>query len=98
MIPQIDKFPRLRRFTLGERIEHLILDLLELLVEAAFSRSKRAPLQRANLRLEVLRHLWRSAHELQVIPARRYEHGARMMDDLGRQVGGWLRSTVQREP
>ena len=67
VIPQIYKFPRLRRFTLGERIERSLLELLELLVEAAFSRSKRASLQQANLRLEVLRHLWRAAHELEVL-------------------------------
>jgi hypothetical protein len=40
-----------------------------------------------------MRHLWRLGHELQVLPTRRYEHGARLMDDLGRQIGGWLRST-----
>jgi hypothetical protein len=26
------------------------------------------------------------AHELQVISTRRYEHGARLMDELGRQI------------
>ena len=48
-------------------------------------------MQRANLQLEVQRHLWRLAYELQVIPQKRYEHGARLMEDLGRQIGGWLR-------
>jgi hypothetical protein len=98
VIPQLDKFPRLRRFTLGGRIERAVLEVLELLVEAAFSRSKRVPLQQANLRLEVLRHLWRAAHELEILSTRRYEHGARLMDDLGRQIGGWLRSTAPRDP
>jgi hypothetical protein len=32
-----------------------------------------------------VQHLWRLAYELQVIPIKRYEHGARLMDDLGRQ-------------
>jgi hypothetical protein len=95
LIPQLDKFPRSRRFTLGERLEGGLLETLELLVEAAYSgrSTKKAALQRANLRLEVMRHLWRLCQELQVIPTRRYEHGARLMDDLGRQIGGWLRST-----
>jgi 23S rRNA-intervening sequence protein len=92
LIPQLDKFPRARRFTLGERLESAVLEVLELLVEAAFSRAKEVPLQRANLRLETSRHLWRLAHELQIISARRYEHGARLMDELGRQIGGWLKS------
>ena len=67
LIPQLDKFPRSRRFTLGERVEGGLLEVLELLVEAAYSRNKDIPLRRANLRLEVVRHLWRLAHELKVM-------------------------------
>ncbi len=92
LIPQLDKFPRVRRFTLGERIETGLLRVLELLVEAAYSRNKDESLRRANLALEVVRHLWRLAHELNVIAIRQYEHGAQLIDDLGRQIGGWLRS------
>jgi hypothetical protein len=95
LIPQLDKFPRTRRFTLGERVEGGLLEVLELLVEAAYSRNKDIPLRRANLQLEVVRHLWRLAHELKVMATRQYEHGAKLLDNLGRQIGGWLRS---REP
>jgi hypothetical protein len=52
----------------------------------------------ANRTLEVERHLWRLAYELRVIPFKRYEHGARLMDDLGRQIGGWLRSRPESGP
>jgi hypothetical protein len=92
LIPQLDKFPRMRRFTLGERLERTLLDILELLLEAAFARDKQPALQRANLRLEVARHLWRLAHELEAVSTRHYAHGANLMDTLGRQIGGWLRS------
>jgi hypothetical protein len=37
-------------------------------------------LRRANLRLEVVRHLWRLAHELKAIAIRQYEHGAKLID------------------
>lgn len=97
IIPQLDKFPRSRRFTLGERIETGLLEVLELLVEAAYTRNKDASLRRANLKLEVVRHLWRLAHELKVMATRQYEHGARLLDDLGRQIGGWLRSQPTSE-
>ncbi len=92
LIPQLDKFPRSRRFTLGERLETGMLDVLELLVESAYTRNKEAPLKRANLRLEVVRHVWRLAHELKVTATRQYEYGAKLIDELGRQIGGWLRS------
>jgi hypothetical protein len=70
-----------------------LLDVLEFLLEAAYTRAKQAALQRANLRLEIARHLWRLAYELEVVSTRRYAHGAQLMDELGRQVGGWLRSS-----
>ncbi len=41
IIPHIEKFPRSRRFTLGERIEMRLLEVLEHLLEAAYSREKR---------------------------------------------------------
>lgn len=96
LIPQLDKFPRSRRFTLGERLEAVLLDVLELTVEAAFTHNKRAALHKANLRLEVVKHLWRLALELQTVAFRQYEHGVRLLDDLGRQLGGWLRSIDSR--
>ncbi|MEK6804214.1 MAG: diversity-generating retroelement protein Avd [Nitrospirota bacterium] len=98
LIPQLDKFPRVRRFTLGERIEAGLLVVLELLVEAAYSRNKEAPLRRANVQLEVVRHFWRLAHELKVLATRQYEHGATLIDNLGRQIGGWLRSHSPAQP
>jgi len=91
IIPQLDKFPRVRRYTLGERIETGLLEVLEALVEAAYSRQKVAPLARANRRLDIVRHLWRLAHTLGAVAPRSYEHGAGLLVALGRQVGGWQR-------
>jgi formylglycine-generating enzyme required for sulfatase activity len=64
IIPHLDGFPRARRFTLGERIESGLLFVLERLVEAAYARQKADILQAANLRLDVIRHLWRLSHSL----------------------------------
>ena len=54
----------------------LLLLVLENLVQTAYSRDKHNPLARANLQLEINRHLWRLALEFQVIPLKRYEHGS----------------------
>ncbi|MCP4696528.1 MAG: diversity-generating retroelement protein Avd [Gammaproteobacteria bacterium] len=97
LTPHLDKFPRARRYTLGARLEDELLAVLAALVDAAYSREaeKRAALKTANRRLEVARHLWRLAYELEVIPIRRYEHGIRLMEDVGRQTGGWLKSLLR---
>ena len=92
LIPHLDKFPRARRFTLGERLEVGLLDVLSELTDAAYRRDKTAALRRANRHVQVVRHLWRLCWELEVVPARRYEHGARLLESLGAQVGGWLRA------
>jgi hypothetical protein len=98
VIPQLDKFPRQRRFTLGDRIESGLLHVLERLIEAAYSSGqvKSAALRSANLRLDVVRHLWCLGHTLQVLPRRQYGYGAGLMEDLGRQIGGWYRGSVAR--
>lgn len=92
IIPLIDNFPRQRRFTLGERLESGLLDILEWLVAASYTRERRLLLERANQRLARVRHLWRLAFELKVIPLARYQHGSELIDLLGRQIGGWQRA------
>ena len=42
LIPLLDKFPRARRFTLGERLESGLLAVLEECVDAAYNKNKRA--------------------------------------------------------
>ena len=42
MIPLLHKLPRDHRFTLGDRLETLMLDLLEDLLRATFDRRRRA--------------------------------------------------------
>ncbi len=95
LIPLLDQFPRKRRFTLGERLEDALLEVLERLIEAAYSSAnqKTTALAAANLRLEVARHLWRLCYELKVISVKRYKYGAELMNGLGQQIGGWLRSS-----
>ena len=56
IIAQRDKLPRLRRYTLGERIETLLLPVLERLLEAAYSSGRDKT--RALRHLNVVRHNW----------------------------------------
>ncbi|TXH67411.1 MAG: diversity-generating retroelement protein Avd [Thiothrix sp.] len=93
LIPQLDKFPRDRRFTLGERLETRLLHVLELLVAATYTTEKTHLLKQANQELEVIRHLWRLCHELQIINTRRYEYGSNLLLALGKQVGGWFKAS-----
>jgi len=91
LLPAIAKYPRGHRFTLGERTELRLLELLELLIQAKYSRRKRALLERANLELEVLRFLLRLAKDLNCLSLKAYGRSAQSLIDIGRQLGGWLK-------
>ena len=67
----LDKFPRSWRFTPGEHLASGLLAVLEECIDAAYSKHKRAQLNNANRRLSTIRHLWRPACELWIVPRQR---------------------------
>jgi 23S rRNA-intervening sequence protein len=92
LAPTLEKFPRSHKFTIGDRIEALALDVLEALIEATYTRDRAQHLRRANLGIEKLRFLIRIAADLRLLDQRRYEHAARTLDDTGRLIGGWMKA------
>lgn len=98
LVPVLDGMPRSQKFLLGDRIQTTAMEVLDLLVEAAYSRERGGLLRRANLGLEKLRFWMRLSKDLKLIDFKRYEHAARCIDDVGRQVGGWLRSLRSAAP
>jgi hypothetical protein len=96
-IPTIEKFPRSQRFLLGDRIENHILDILELLISARYSRDKIDYLKKANLKIEVLRFLWRLSLDMKYLNNRRYEHVSALINDIGRLIGSWIKYVKARD-
>jgi hypothetical protein len=97
MIPKLEKYPRNQKFLLGDRIENLLLDILELLVEAAYSAKKADLLKSANFKLEKLRYLVRLSKDLQLISLKSYEFSARSMNEIGVTIGGWLKYSSRED-
>ena len=92
LIPQTLQFPKSQRFVMAQRLQDAALDLHELLVAAGKTQraERRRTLVQADIRLEQLRLHWRLCRTLELLPPGRYEHGARMIDEVGRLLGGWL--------
>lgn len=90
-IPHIVKFPRNQRYTLGDRLEKKLLGLLELLIEAQYSKEKTIILKKANLEIEQLRYLFRLSNDLRLMNLKTYELSANYLMEIGAQVGGWLK-------
>jgi hypothetical protein len=95
LIPQSQKFPRAHRFGLGERVQRAALDFQELLIAAGKSQGpdRRGHLRQADIRLSQLKHWSRVCLELKLLSLGQYEHLARMLDECGRLLGGWLKNS-----
>ena len=90
------KFPRNHRFVLGERIERNLYGLLETLIAAKYTKHRQRFLEDANLTLEILRFQMRLAKDLQCLKVESYAFAAKSIDEIGRLIGGWLRTEARR--
>jgi len=93
MIPHVQKFPRAHRFGLGERVQRLLLDFQDSLVAAGKSRTetRQASLLKADIQLEQLRVWIRISHELNLMTLAQYEHVSRLISEVGRLLGAWIK-------
>jgi hypothetical protein len=96
----LDNFPKSRRSTLGKRIEDLLYDLLELLIDARYTGDKEEKiryLKKANTKLEKLRYFIRLSHEQNLMGHGQYEFVSGKVHDIGQSLGGWLKDVTKRK-
>ncbi|WP_353484301.1 diversity-generating retroelement protein Avd [Haliscomenobacter sp.] len=94
LIPQLAKFPRSQKFLLGDRIQIQLMDIQDALIDAYYTsaREKRPKLLRINVQLEQLRYLIRMCKDLQLLDIRRYEYIQERVNEIGKELGGWLKN------
>lgn len=96
-IPIIERFPKAHKFTLGDRIVNQLYDLLEGLIKAKYAYEKLNYLINLNVQLEILRHQTKILLDFQLIPLKRYEYISKQIDEIGLELGGWIKNQRQRE-
>ena len=94
MLPKIANFPKDQRFLLADRIERILLDILEMLIEAVYSKNKREILIKVNLKLDVLRFMMRVAKDMKYVNINSYDFFCQQSIEVGRMVGGWLKASA----
>jgi four helix bundle protein len=98
LIPRTTDFPRSQRFVVTKRLQDAALDFYERITEAngRRGRDRLAKLREADVALDKVRHYLRLAHRWQWLSMGQYEHGSRMVAELGRLLGGWIRQTAEK--
>jgi hypothetical protein len=92
LIPTLEKMPRSQKFLLGDRLQSEALQVLDSLISGTYTRQREPHLKAANLGLEKMRFGIRLAKDLRHLDLKAYAHAARCIDDVGRLVGGWIKS------
>jgi hypothetical protein len=70
-----------------------LYDLLETLMRAKYTGQRQPLLEQANLILEILRFQMRLAKDWQCLKVESYAFAARAIDEIGKLVGCWLKSS-----
>jgi hypothetical protein len=92
------RYPRHYRASMGRATQEAVLAVQRHLIAAARRRDKRSALQAADEALHELRLLLRQGHELEVLSASQFEHAIRLVDEVGRLLGGWRKSLAEKRP
>lgn len=90
-LPKLSKYPKDQRFLLGDRIEKLMLEILELLVMANYSAAKMDILSKAKLKIDCLRYMVRISKDMKYINMQAYDFFSQSILEVGRMTGGWLK-------
>ncbi len=89
------RYPRHYRAALGKATQESALRLQRELIAAARRRDKRTALQSADEALHELRMLLRQGQALQLLTLGQYEHAVRLLDEVGRLIGGWRKAQAR---
>lgn len=91
-----ETIPKKDRFTIGQKTENLLLDMLTLTVTAYHTKNpslKRDILSRTNISLECVKITIRLAKDVKALEQRWYIDYEGRLQEIGKMLGGWMRQT-----
>ncbi len=83
------------RYTIWQRCENVLLDILESILAASqmYKSEKLPTLERTSVKLNLLRVFFRLMKETKTIDGKKYVRLEKLVDEIGRMLGGWIKST-----
>ena len=94
--PYTAKFPKADRYTLGQTIENSLFELIEITLSCSSANPllRREKLQAASVKLDLTKLLLRLSYEVKAVDQKTYISLQKRLQEIGKMIGGWLRSTV----
>lgn len=95
--PALAQFPKSEKFSLVVDIKRILDQMLELTIEAQKKYYKKTTLQELDVCVAKLKAYLRLSFNLKYLPMHKYEIWAGMVVEIGKMLGGWLK-TVNQKP
>ena len=96
LLPHCERFPATQRFVVTKRLQDAALDFQEAIFLGQRARgpaAARRTCRTADAHLNKLRLYLRLAHQWEWLSAGQYEHVSKMVAEVGRLLGGWIKQT-----
>ena len=99
ILPHCERMPKSQRFVVTQRLQDAVLDFQEAIFDAnaRHGTERLQHLRSADAHLNKLRLYLRLARQWQWLSSGQYEHVSRMVAEIGRLLGGWIRQTRAAE-
>jgi len=95
-----DHLPKKFNYTLGNKIDSLFIEILELLFIASYQNieSKLPTIETAIKKTDILKFLLRIAWDIRALDNKKYILFSEQTQELGRMVGGWKKQLLTKTP
>lgn len=92
-------FPKVERFSLGQKIDFVFLDILELTYATSYLplEQKIIELEKIIPRLDILKFFIQIAWENKLIHTSKYAELSQRLNEIGRMLGGWKKGLHKRK-
>lgn len=89
-------FPKGSRYSLGQKCETVLLEILEAVILASsVPKQEKLPiLRKASMKIDVLRILFTLCKDLKIIDNKKYTVLENMTIEIGKMIGGWIKTTT----
>ncbi len=95
-VPILERMPKKYKFTLGERMNLGMYDFLEGLILARYTKDKLTQLESLNAKLDILRYQTRLMFDFENFDERKYEYVGERINEIGNELGGWIKQQRQK--
>lgn len=90
--PALAQYPKGEKFALVADIKKCMDVMLERIIEANKKYYKKTTLQELDVEVEKLKAYVRLSYNLGFLPPKKYEQWSGLVVEIGRMVGGWIKS------